>query len=221
MTEYELKDLLFVDIETATIYQEPSSLPELHSKCWELISPIEDYQNKGMLYPEFGKIISISIGIIYISKVDNTKQIKTKVIIGEEVEILNQFIEILSKYKNLTLVSHGCKKFEIPYLCKRLIINKISLPDCLKIVGKKPWEIKHQDTWEMWDFGIYSRTSLYLLSSLFNIEYNEKLLIKGEDMNDFYYATKDKDVYKEIMENNGSEKIKILIGVWLHLKSFS
>jgi hypothetical protein len=51
-----------------------------------------------------------------------------------------------------------------------MIINGLTLPNVLNTAGKKPWEIKHIDTMELWKFGDYkSFTSLELLAHILNI----------------------------------------------------
>ena len=52
----------------------------------------------------------------------------------------------------------------------RMLINGLKLPLLLDIAGKKPWEIRHLDTMELWKFGDYKNyTSLDLLTYIFNI----------------------------------------------------
>jgi hypothetical protein len=51
-----------------------------------------------------------------------------------------------------------------------MLINGISIPEILDIAGKKPWEVPHLDTMELWKFGDFkSYTSLELLATAFNI----------------------------------------------------
>src|SRR5205085_1896675 len=68
------------------------------------------------------------------------------------------------------LCAHNGKEFDFPYLCRRLLINQLPLPSILEIAGKKPWEVTHLDTMELWKFGDYkSFTTLVLLASVFGI----------------------------------------------------
>jgi hypothetical protein len=46
-----------------------------------------------------------------------------------------------------------------------LVINEIPIPPILNVSGKKPWEVNHLDTLELWKFGDFkSYTSLNLLA---------------------------------------------------------
>ena len=51
-----------------------------------------------------------------------------------------------------------------------MIINGLSIPSLLNISGKKPWEVNHYDTLELWKFGDYkSFTSLNLLAHVLGV----------------------------------------------------
>ena len=51
-----------------------------------------------------------------------------------------------------------------------MIINGIPIPNKLNLFGKKPWEIPHIDTLELWKFGDYRNyTALSLLAFTFGI----------------------------------------------------
>jgi hypothetical protein len=51
-----------------------------------------------------------------------------------------------------------------------MLINGIPIPKKLNLTGKKPWEVPHLDTMELWKFGDYKNyTSLNLLAAVFNI----------------------------------------------------
>jgi uncharacterized protein YprB with RNaseH-like and TPR domain len=89
------------------------------------------------------------------------------------VELLNDFCKMVTKHFNNPddlLCAHNGKEFDFPYIARRCVINKIAMPEMLNTAGKKPWEIKHLDTMELWKFGDYkSFTSLDLLAASFNI----------------------------------------------------
>jgi hypothetical protein len=74
-----------------------------------------------------------------------------------------------------------------------MLIRGIALPSQLKLFGKKPWEIPHLDTLELWKFGDYKHyTSLKLLTELFNIP-SPKNDIDGSQVRDVFYKEKDLD----------------------------
>jgi hypothetical protein len=92
---------------------------------------------------------------------------------------------------NKLLCAHNGKEFDFPYLCRRMVINGISLPGLLQISGKKPWEIPHLDTMEMWKFGDFkSYTSLNLLAHALGIP-TPKDDIDGSMVGEVYWSQKD------------------------------
>jgi predicted PolB exonuclease-like 3'-5' exonuclease len=169
--------ILFIDIETVPAFQTYAELPERIKKLWdkksekintESLLADENYQRAG-IYAEFGKIICISAGFIL-----NDKSFRIKSFFGEnEKQILIEFKELLDKYYSTDdkyLCAHNGKEFDYPYIARRMLINGIALPLILDIAGKKPWEVRHLDTLELWKFGDYKNyTSLDLLTEIFNI----------------------------------------------------
>jgi hypothetical protein len=85
-----------------------------------------------------------------------------------------------------------------------LLINGLNIPSVLQLSGKKPWEILHQDTLDLWKFGDYKHyISLALLAHLFAIP-SPKDDICGSDVSKVYWQHGDlnriatycaKDVY--------------------------
>ena len=174
-----LKNILFIDIETVPQYSEFNLVPESFSELWkkksEIINKNAGDENAGELYhragiySEFGKIICISCGCF---TPENKFRIKS--FYGhDESKILSDFSDMLQNSfntPNKLLCAHNGKEFDFPYLCRRLLINQMPLPVILDIAGKKPWEIAHLDTMELWKFGDYkSFTSLILLAEVFGI----------------------------------------------------
>lgn len=89
------------------------------------------------------------------------------------MEVLNQFSDLLKNHfngKENLLCAHNGKEFDFPFLCRRFLINNLPLPKTLQIQGKKPWEVPHLDTMELWKFGdVKNFTSLNLLAHVFGI----------------------------------------------------
>jgi hypothetical protein len=74
-----------------------------------------------------------------------------------------------------------------------MVINGIEIPEALKISGRKPWEIRHLDSMELWKFGDYkSYTSLKLLAKVLGIP-SPKDDIDGSQVNVVYWKEKDLD----------------------------
>src|SRR4030095_4613428 len=91
------------------------------------------------------------------------------------------------------LCAHNGKEFDFPFLARRMVINQIPLPAVLDTPGKKPWEVNHLDTMELWKFGDYkSYTSLLLLATILGIP-TPKDDINGSIVWKVYWQDKDLD----------------------------
>lgn len=179
-----MKHLLVVDIETVPQYPSYNELPNQWKSLWcdkisktmpENVPPEESYLQKASIMAEFGKVICISTGVFYEDR-GGRLCFKIKSLAGEnETDILNQFVELVNTYsrihRDFQFAGHNIKEFDIPYLCRRMIINNIDLPDYLQLSGKKPWETNMTDTMQLWKFGDYKHfTSLKLLAACLGIE---------------------------------------------------
>ncbi len=185
-----------MDIETVPIHEnfEDTSLElqELYAKKTayqrqEKVSPEAFYEKAG-IWAEFGKIICISVGYFVESLKNRSFRITS--FYGEEQRLLIDFKELLdihfNKAKHL-LCAHNGKEFDFPFIARRMLINGIALPSKLNLFGKKPWEIPHLDTLELWKFGDYKNyTSLKLLTTIFNIP-SPKNDIDGSQVYKVYY----------------------------------
>jgi uncharacterized protein YprB with RNaseH-like and TPR domain len=198
-----IHNILFLDIETVSQYPSFSEVPETWKEFWskkaeylikdKLIDTVETVYNRAGIYAEFGRIICISCGIISGSKDDKTLSLKS--FFGdEEKEVLQQFCEMLTKWdseNNKCLCAHNGKDFDFPYICRRLIINGLPIPIILQISGKKPWEIQHLDTMELWKFGEFKNyTSLNLLAHALGIP-SPKDDIDGSQVGEVYWHEHD------------------------------
>lgn len=182
MPALSLNNILFLDIETAPQCADYNELTNEWKLLWdhkasfiirnkEEETPASVYNRAG-IYAEFGKIICIGCGVI-----TGTGEAKKLVIKSfyenDEKLLLYQFAEMLNKWAadgSKSLCAHNGKEFDFPYLCRRFIINNIPIPGLLQLAGKKPWEVSHVDTLELWKFGDYkSYTSLNLLAHTLGI----------------------------------------------------
>ena len=167
-----IEHILFIDIETVPIHYQYQQLSSSEKELWDKkmfyvreSTPELQYAKAGV-YAEFAKVVCIGLGFIADGK------FRTKAIAGEnETELLLEFTALLSQHFNTSnhfLCAHNGKEFDFPFLCRRLLVNKIPLPKLLQIQGFKPWEVKHLDTMEMWRFGdIKNFTSLNYKVALF------------------------------------------------------
>jgi DNA polymerase elongation subunit (family B) len=176
LEQYDLQNLLVLDIETVPQYKTYDEVPDQLKKLWELKTlpqrkevTAEEFYSRAGIWAEFGKIICISVGIF---KSGRQTGLRVKSFYShDEKELLEDFASLLnSQPASLILVAHNGKEFDFPYLCRRMLIHGIKHPSQLEIAGKKPWEINHLDTMELWKFGDYkSFTSLSLLTAIFDI----------------------------------------------------
>ena len=197
LQQLNLEHVLFLDIETVPQHANYKDVPERLKNLWNKKagflarneeSPEELYGRAG-IYAEFGKIVCISVGFIH------SGEIRLKSFYGHnEKELLQGFSELLTGFfgRNDQLLSaHNGKEFDFPYIARRLLINGLPLPHLLDIAGKKPWEIQHLDTMELWKFGDFKNyTSLNLLTAVFDIP-SPKDDIDGSMVYSVYYEEND------------------------------
>lgn len=177
MPNFPVNNILFLDIETVPQVAGYNELPEEWKKLWGLKSQYlvrnkeeetaETIYPRAGIYAEFGKIVCISCG--YIVGKEAEKKLLLKSFSGDdEKQLLTGFAEMINKWSSgeqKYLCAHNGKEFDFPYLCRRFIINSINIPSILNIAGKKPWEVNHFDTMELWKFGDFKNyTSLNLLA---------------------------------------------------------
>lgn len=199
----KLDRIVFIDIETVSEQRAFNQLSEDWKKLWEHKSQFiaqeeespEELYNKAAIYAEFGKVICISIGIYRM--IDDKRVFRIKSFYGrDEKELLKEFCTLLTKHFESTdylLCAHNGKEFDFPFLARRILVNGLKLPHLLNISGRKPWEVQHLDTLQLWKFGDYKNyTSLKVLSQLFNIK-SPKIDIDGSDVGRIFWEENDLD----------------------------
>jgi len=198
----KLENLLFLDIETVPLFAMYSELDKTAKQLWEQktkyqrkeeFTPEEFYDRAG-IWAEFGKIVCISIG--YFVFKGNLRNFRVKSFFGEEKDILNNFKNLLETHFNKPyhlLCAHNGKEFDFPFIARRMIVNSIDIPFKLNLFGKKPWEVPHLDTLELWKFGDYKTyTSLKLMTHILGIP-SPKDDIDGSEVRDVFYVNQDID----------------------------
>lgn len=222
LKKVQLEKVLFLDIETVPqVYQ----FQDLEGKSKELFEAktrflqneeksFESlYNERGGIYAEFGKIVCISVGFVH--ETSHGKQMRMKSFYHDDEEtLLKQFKKLLDENYNSPyhiLCGHNAKEFDFPYICRRMLINGIELPEVLNIAGKKPWEISHLDTMELWKFGDFKAyTSLALLCHVFNIP-TPKDDISGADVARVYFEEKDLERIKVYCEKDVVALIQLFL----------
>ena len=193
-----IEKVLFLDIETVPQVGNWEALDESTQKLWDKktrlqrkddFSAEEFYTEQGGIMAEFGKIICISVGIM-----EKNEKIMIKSFYGDdEKKLLEEFGEIFNrpKLRDVILCAHNGKEFDFPWIARRFLINGMHPPKPFQLFGKKPWEIQHLDTMELWKFGDYkSYVSLELLANVFGIP-TPKDDIDGSMVASIYYIEKD------------------------------
>ncbi|NNE28093.1 MAG: 3'-5' exonuclease [Saprospiraceae bacterium] len=209
---FELTKVLFLDIETVSNFKEYGELDEDWKSLWATKAnalargrqePLEEkavadkYTDRGAIYSEFGRIVCISVGILLRDWETKEMRVRLTSFYGEdEKKILEDFANLLAQYypdpAQFYLCGHNIKEFDIPYICRRMVIHALELPGMLQLAGKKPWETKYiLDTMDLWRFGDFKNyTSLKLLTKLFKIP-SPKDDIDGSDVGRVFWEEKD------------------------------
>lgn len=225
----ELRDILFIDIETVASTDDYASMDERLKVQWSRkanffrrdsqLSDEQLFHERAGIHAEFGKIVCIAVGR-YLDQESGELGLKTKVYCDHnEADLLLNFKQMIEKFdaSNLRLCAHNGKEFDYPYLCRRMLINSIPLPAVLNLSGKRAWEIPHLDTMELWKFGDYKHyTSLDLLAALFNIP-SSKDKIDGSQVNYVYHHDKDLEAISEYCRAD----VVVLAQLFLKLKGYS
>lgn len=191
-----LENILFLDIETVPEKSDYSQLDADKKILWEEKTQYqrkedftaEEFYDRAGIWAEFGKIVCISVG--YFSFKEDKRNFRITSFRGEEAKLLKEFSNLLddhfSKPQHL-LCAHNGKEFDFPFIARRMLILGIPLPSKLNLFGKKPWEVPHLDTLELWKFGDYKHyTSLKLLTNVLGIP-SPKDDISGSEVCRVYY----------------------------------
>jgi DNA polymerase elongation subunit (family B) len=224
----ELRDILFIDIETVASTDNYGSLSERMKVQWSRkanflkrdaqLTDEQLFHERAGIHAEFGKIICVAVGR-YIDHESGELGLRTKVYADDnEGELLTTLKKMIEKFDvaTLRLCAHNGKEFDYPYLCRRMLINGVPLPAALQLSGKRSWEVQHLDTMELWKFGDYKHfTSLDLLAALFDIP-TSKNNIDGSQVNYVYHHDKDLPKIAEYCRGD----VVVLAQLFLKLKGY-
>ena len=202
----QLNEIFFVDIETVPIVPEYDLLSEGMQAEWckkakfmknavdATLDPATLFTERAGIFSEFAKVVCIGFGSL--QRQENVWKMRLKSLVNEnEKALLNEFCTVTNKfgrlYKEMRFCGHNIKEFDMPFLSRRMVINGMGLPDCLQVSGKKPWEITHIDTLDMWKFGDHKNfTSLSLLAEVLGIP-SPKSDMDGSRVAEVFYKDKD------------------------------
>jgi 3'-5' exonuclease len=229
---FDLYGILFLDIETVPGTADYEEMPDEMQELWAIKSRgilkksedeleydeiTESFKTRAGIYAEFGKIICISVGFLTRQPGSDEPLLRLKSFAGHsEAQLLTDFSDLLSKYFNsadkFALCGHNIKEFDVPYICRRLLINQLPFPKLLDIAGKKPWETKHLlDTMELWKFGdIKNYTSLRLLAAVFGFP-SPKDDISGSDVAAVYWEERDVERIAQYCEKDVLATVQLFL----------
>lgn len=197
-------DIIVIDIETASCYSCFEDMDADWQQLWaekvKNILPDEDdlstfYKRRAGVMAEFGKVICICYG-----EFDQSGKLLINSFSGkDERQILLAFsaqLSLVRKEKDFVLAGHNIREFDIPFICRRMMINNIVIPSWLNFQNTKPWENNIYDTFQYWRFGDYKNyTSLKLLSKLMNVD-SSKDDIDGSMVGSLYWESD--PIYREL-----------------------
>ncbi|MAN59881.1 MAG: 3'-5' exonuclease [Flavobacteriaceae bacterium] len=211
VSRINLEHILFLDIETVPQFQNFDELDAPGKLLWEQKSQYQrkddytaaEFYDRAGIWAEFGKIVCISVGFFTVK--GDIRNFRVTSYHGAEAKILRDFKQLLDNHFNQAphlLCAHNGKEFDFPYISRRMIIHGIDLPQKLNLFGKKPWEVPHLDTLELWKFGDYKTfTSLKLMAYVLGIP-SPKDDIDGSDVCKVYYDEGDIDRIIEYCEKD-------------------
>jgi uncharacterized protein YprB with RNaseH-like and TPR domain len=220
ITAQQIQQILFLDIETVSAHRDFEQLSTEWQGLWsektrfqrQEETPSDFYPKRAAILAEFGKIVCVSCGFFTLQNGHWELRIKS-FSDDDEVLLLEQFSALLLRLTNFKLCAHNGKEFDFPYLSRRMLINGISLPGQLNNAGKKPWEIPHLDTLELWKFGDYKNyTSLKLLAAVFNIP-TPKDDIDGSQVGAVYWEENDLDRIRVYCEKDVLTLAKVFVQI--------
>lgn len=202
MQNIKLENLLLIDIETVPQHPEFNLLSSEWQHLWEEktqrslpenTSAADYYEQRAGIMAEFAKIICISMG--YFTKQGEALQLRIKSFYGDdEKKVLQDLIAMLNqvetKNNKWSFAGHNIKEFDIPFICRRLLVNGLPIPAYLDFQNMKPWETNTIDTFQYWRFGDYKNyTSLKLLAASLGVP-SPKDDIDGSMVADVYWKEK-------------------------------
>lgn len=199
-----LRQLLLIDIETVSRSSSYSGLNEEWRNLWEAKiawqlpengDPADFYRERAAIMAEFGKIVCISAG--YFREEANSWQLRVRSFYGEDEKvILDGFCQAVGQFAHASkqkvwFAGHNIREFDLPYLCRRMLMNEMPLPAWLDFQAMKPWDVPVVDTLQLWKFGDYKHyTSLALLAACMGID-SPKTDMDGSMVGEVYWEQHD------------------------------
>jgi predicted PolB exonuclease-like 3'-5' exonuclease len=232
-TPQDFKNYLFIDIETASQFRSLDELQDSKPRLAEQwtkkadnlrkfehgMSDLNDeelYEKTAAWFPEFGKVICISIGQVKFNEIDMPQMANIRSFYGDdESELLNEFSGIMqavfNKNPSVKLIGHNIKQFDMPWLVRRCLINQIPVPTQFHFQKQKPWENCLEDTYEIWKFGGRSGASLDTICTVLNVP-SPKEKMNNDEVSDNYWAGKIETI-KEYCEDDVKATMNVMLSL--------
>jgi len=204
-SQSELTKAVYFDLETAAEFRSLDELAIANPKKAELwtkrceylrarfeenkdLSDEQIYLEKAALAPEFSRVICATFARLSWKETSPSLVVKSYASESEK-EVLDGIHKVFEKFFNLKFVGHNIKRFDVPVMCKRLLINEFSLPKGLLIHNLKPWEMPFIDTSEVWSFGAWQESfvSLDLLATSIGLD-SPKEELQGSEVNSYFWS---------------------------------
>lgn len=204
LSHINIYNLIFIDIETVPAHSSFNQLSPAMQELWAAKhatlktndeTPEEGYLKRAGVYAEFAKVICICIGFMHFDRDRKIKVLRIKSFYGDDEKVLlEDFCKTMEKgftdAERYHFCGHNIREFDVPFLCRRILVNHLTLPEILDMSGRRPWEMQDVDTLQLWKFGDYkSYTSLKLLAEILGIP-TPKDDIEGKDVCRVYWQEK-------------------------------
>lgn len=163
---YKEEDDVYFEENWQEFFKKEPVYDENYSKFIHLKNIEYQFNKKSGLIAELGRVICVSIGIEGVDE-----QLRVMCFKGpNELEILNKLAKILDKLgtEEYGIAGWNTNGFDIPFLCKRYIINGLHPPILINPIGLKPWERLDRDVMQLWKCSGYQSTSLELACASLN-----------------------------------------------------
>lgn len=225
---YQLKNFLFLDIETVREYKDYVTFTQ-HKKSenWDRVANrfvkeegltvTEAYEKKAALYVEYGKIVSVAFGFF-----DGMLDQKIGAIGDENEEnLLRKVADYLNAKtdENTILCGHNIKEFDIPYLIKKMIKYKIIIPKIFfKYLNAKTWEQNATDTQYDWRMAGNRFMNLDTIAEFLSIESSKEGEITGENLGQYYWNHADSiDIKLQKINSYCKSDVRVLMDFAKHI----
>lgn len=211
----DIKDLIYIDIETVRGYPSLQEAPTIVQEAWdykmryspEKLDGMDNataYIDKAALYPEFGKIVCISIGFdigdnkLLIKSCYEGQELKNGEVVDSEKALLTTINKVLHFHAKDTrfLCGHAIKGFDIPFVMRRAMANDVHDIHALFDTSMlKPWEMNAIDTNELWKGTGFYGASILAIAATLGLP-SPKLDIVGSETSSLYYSTEEDRVVR-------------------------